>query len=85
MCAINVTPLRADASLVVPASTVAPLDVLASAATVIEKEATINPAQTTDSSDFVHEDDKIPAAELQTSALVAQDLETTRKVVEEAV
>lgn len=85
MCAINVTPLRADASLVVPASTVAPLDVLASAATVIEKEATINLAQTTDSSDFVHEDDKISAAELQTSALVAQDLETRKKVVEEAV
>lgn len=82
VCAINVTPLQADASLVVPASIVAPLDVLASAATVIEKDAAVKPVQTADSSGFVFDDDKIPAAGLQTSALVAQDLETGKKVEE---
>nr|XP_015634878.1 histone H2A.Z-specific chaperone chz1-like [Oryza sativa Japonica Group] len=37
ICAINVTPLRADASLATPANAIAPLDVLASVATVVEK------------------------------------------------
>jgi hypothetical protein len=85
VCAISVTPLRADASLAAPASAVAPLDVLASAATVVEKNVEVNLVRAIDSSNLLRSGDKSPTIELQTSAQIAQDLESGKKIVEETV